>query len=360
MKQIEETLKEILEQVTEFRSDYTTNEQAVRTQLVEPVLNALGWRTSNPKFVRPNAPNDEGKIPDYTLLKDTKSKLVVEAKNLSVELNDDKVINQIANYCYKPGIEFGILSNGVRWLLFNTFQRNPQDRIVWQVDLEKENIETVSRKLSSFAHDNIDKLENLIQTSKALETNWNLLITSTDSIISIIAQKLIEKIRLTNPLFTIDQNEIKSFTKSKLSEHFEFADIDEEDEKLSPKPLAKTKETEFLEVEDYIFKRHTKNKVREKVCVTFPDNTKISHRKVVDTFVETIKKIGPEKIKELGIYRAGVPLVSDTKDNFYNQHKVGGYWIMVHTSTKEKIVVLTEINQRLNLKLNIETFTNGQ
>lgn len=60
----------------------------------------------------------------------------------------------------------------------------------------------------------------------------------------------------------------------------------------------------------------------------------------------------------LNLYRAGVPIVSEVKDEFYNQHKIGKYWIMVHTSTKEKIAVLNEINDKLNLKLMIETFMN--
>lgn len=357
MKQLEDTLKEILEQVTKFRNDYLSNEQAVRTQLIEPVLKVLGWKTDKREFVRPNAPNEDGKIPDYTLFKNTKSKLVVEAKNLSVELVDDKVINQVANYCYNPGIEFGVLTNGVRWLLFNTFQKNPQERIVWQADLEKESIEAVARKISSFAYDNIDELENLIQTSKELEKNWNALISSTDSIVTIITQKLIEKIKNSNPAFKINQDKIKSFTESKLSELFELADIENEEEQQTTKLEPKSEQSEFSEVEDYIYKRQQKNKIREKISVTFPDNTKIAERKVVDTFVKTIQKIGPEKIKELNIYQSGVPLITETKDNFYNQHKLGKYWIMVHSATRSKILQLTEINQKLNLKLNIETYT---
>ena len=66
MKEIENILKEIISQVQEFRNVYITNEQAVRSQLIEPILNALGWKTSNPNFVRPNAPDEDGKVPDYT------------------------------------------------------------------------------------------------------------------------------------------------------------------------------------------------------------------------------------------------------------------------------------------------------
>lgn len=356
MKEIENQLKETIEQVVEFRTDYISNEQAVRTQLIEPILNVLGWKTSNPKFVRPNAPDEDGKIPDYTLLKNGKTTLIVEAKNLSIDLQDKKIIDQLANYCFKSGIDFGVLTNGVKWLLFKTFEKNPKDRIVWQVDIESDKIEYVARSLSSFAYSNIDTLDTLLKKSKLLDNGWKALIETTDSIVAIISQKLLEKIKSTEPTFKIDSNDLKTFTKGKIEELFELTEIEEE-EKADENGLSET-EIEFAEVEDVIFKRHQKNKIREKISVTFPDKTVVKSKKVVDTFVETIKKIGPEKVLPLNLYRAGVAIVSESKDDFYNQHKIGKYWIMVHTSTKEKIAVLNEINEKLNLKLTIETFTN--
>ncbi|MCK9483906.1 MAG: type I restriction endonuclease [Candidatus Marinimicrobia bacterium] len=356
MKEIENILKETLQQVIEFRNDYVSNEQAVRTQLIEPILNILGWKTSNPKFVRPNAPDEDGKIPDYTLLKDGKTTLIVEAKNLSVDLQNKNIIDQLANYCFKSGIDFGVLTNGVKWLLFKTFEKIPRDRIVWQVDLEKDKIDYVARSLSSFAYSNIDTLDSLLKKSKILDNNWKLLIGSTDSIVTIISQKLLEKIKSTEPTFKIDPNDLKTFTKGKLTELYELSEIEEEEKDEEIQSIEK--KNEFEEVEDVIFKRHQKNKIREKISVTFPDNTLIKHNKVVETFVETIKRIGPEKILPLNLYRSGVAIVSENKDDFYNQHRIGKYWIMVHTSTKEKIAILIEINEKLNLGLVIETFTN--
>ena len=52
-----------------------------------------------------------------------------------------------------------------------------------------------------------------------------------------------------------------------------------------------------------------------------------------------------------------MPIVATKKEDFYNQHKLGKYLIMVHTSTKEKLAILNEINERLGLKLVIETLT---
>lgn len=194
-----------------------------------------------------------------------------------------------------------------------------------------------------------------MKKSKLLDNGWKTLIESTESIVEIVAQKLIEKIKSSEPTFKIDANDLKTFTKGKIEELFELTDIEEEkaDENGSGQP-----ETEFAEVEDLIFKRHQKNKIREKISVTFPDKTVVKGRRVVDTFVESIKKIGPEAILPLNLYRSGVAIVSETKDVFYNQHKIGKYWIMVHTSTREKIAVLNEINDKLNLMLTIEIFTN--
>ncbi|MBN2236981.1 MAG: type I restriction enzyme HsdR N-terminal domain-containing protein [Bacteroidales bacterium] len=336
---------------------YVSNEQAVRTQLIEPILNVLGWKTSNPKFVRPNAPDEDGKIPDYTLLKNGKTTLIVEAKNLSIDLQDKKIIDQLANYCFKSGIDFGILTNGVKWLLFKTFEKNPKDRIIWQVDVENDKTESVARKLASFSYANIDTLDHLLKKSKILDNGWKALIGSTESVVAIISQKLLEKIKSTEPTFKIEADDLKTFTEGKITELFDLSSIEEEEENTD-KTKSEKPETEFAEVEDVIFKRHQKNKIREKISVTFPDKTVIKHKRVADTFVETIKRIGPEKILPLNLYRAGVAIVSETKDDFYNQHKIGKYWIMVHTSTKEKIAVLKEINEKLNLKLVIETFTN--
>ncbi len=352
---MKETINETLERIIEFRGNYISNEQAVRTQLIEPILNELGWKTANPKYVKPNAPDEDGKIPDYTLIKNGKTTLIVEAKNLSVNLQNKKIIDQLAHYCFNRGIDFGILSNGIKWLLFKTFEKNPKDRIVWEVDLENDKIDFVAQSLKSFDYQNIDKLDALLKKSKLLDDTWNSLIKKTDDIASLVSEKLLSKIKRIEPKFNIEISDIQAYTKNKIDELFENAQIedDNKDEEINNSDTGN-----FLDVEEVVFGKHKKRKPREKIIVTFPDNSIIKHKKVVDTFVKTLNKIGLSKIIPLEIYRAGVPIVSNTKDNFYNQHKSGKYWIMVHMSTKEKLAVLKEINEKLNLSLKIDTFTN--
>ena len=158
---LEECLKEILELSQQFMLNYINNETAVRDQLINPILDELGWKIKNPNYVQPNSRNDEGKIPDYTLFKNGKRVLIVEAKNLSIEIKDDKIIAQLVEYCYNPGIGFGVITNGLKWLLFNTFQKNPSERIVWFIDLNDPDINLTNtiRKFKTIAYDNIEQLE---------------------------------------------------------------------------------------------------------------------------------------------------------------------------------------------------------
>ena len=358
MNNLTKILEETLDRIVDYRTNYTSNEQAVRTQLIEPVLNGLGWRTADPKFVKPNAPDEDGKIPDYTLIKAEKTTLIVEAKNLSVDLQNKKIIDQLAHYCFNRGIDFGILSNGIKWLLFKTFEKNPTDRIIWEVDLEKDKINFVSKSLMSFAYNNIDVLDTLLKKSKLLDTAWKSTVNNTDDITSIISEKILKKAKNIEPNFKIETTDLHSFVKNRINELFENNLIEEENEEENNNTTA------FLEVGDVVFGKHKKRKVRKKISVIFPDKKEIKYKKVVDTFVETISKIidtvGAEKIISLEIYRAGVPVVSTTKDDFYSQRKAGKYWIMVHTATKEKLAILKEINKRLNLNLIINTFTDGK
>ena len=82
----------------------------------------------------------------------------------------------------------------------------------------------------------------------------------------------------------------------------------------------------------------------------------IYHNKVADTFSGAIKKIGIEKVKKLNIMRSGVYLISENKHSRYQQYKVSeNCFIMTNLSTKDKIRLLHEINQRLNVQMTIET-----
>lgn len=349
MRQLEERLKEVLEQTKQFRAYYLTNEQAVRDQLINPILNTLGWNTANPNLVRPNSPNEDGKIPDYTLFKNGKSVLVVEAKNLKTELKDEKIISQLAEYCYKPGIEFGIITSGVKWLLFNTFQKNPLERIVWIVDLEDEdiNITNVLKRLSSISYGNVEKLESSIEKIKILEKVWGANYKNKEHIKMLVSGFIRDKSERENPNQQLSNEDIENFVETKLEEMFG-SDL----EQINI-PTEDTGKTYLTVIEDPVIKG--KKGPRIKIKVIFPDGIVIQNNKVAETFVQSIKKMGVDKVKSLNIQINNIPLIDNKKDRFYQQHEVSGpLYIITHTSTKHKIALLEDISEKLNSNIKIE------
>ena len=173
-------IKETLDKVSENRKIYENGEYAVRDHLINPILNCLGWSTSNPKFVIPNLKTEGRDIPDYTLFKNGMRILFVEAKNLSVDLKNE--IQQLARYCYNEGTEFGVLTNGINWILFRTFLKGTtlKERIIWEIDLEKDSEELVTSKLKTINYNNIENIEKHIRKDKVLDNAWENFLNNPD------------------------------------------------------------------------------------------------------------------------------------------------------------------------------------
>ena len=62
-----------------------------------------------------------------------------------------------------------------------------------------------------------------------------------------------------------------------------------------------------------------------------------------------------EKVRPLGIIQCGVPLISNTQDNFYNQKEIGkGLYLITHSSTGQKRQQIEKISDALHLNLKVE------
>lgn len=283
------------------------------------------------------------------LLKLKKNVLVVEAKNLTVELKDDKIISQLAGYSYNMGISFGILTNGIKWLLFNTFQRNPSERVVWIADLEKDdtNFSNTIKKLITISYDNIEKLESSIQKIKILESTWSSVCPTSQDLVKLVSSFVRDKAKKENPNFLIDFSDIENFVESKISELFDIT---------TPIQVQRVIETDELPTNGTQIGFSNAKKPKTLIKVTFADNTSIYEKKASETFVKTIEKIGWERVKPLGLTLNGLPLIDNQKNANYQQYEIKkGVFVMIHSDTKNKISRLQEISDRLNLNLKVET-----
>ena len=104
-----------------------SNEIRTRTALVDPLLNALGWDTTNPAMVIPEYAAGSGTA-DYALLRlapdgNTPVIAFIEAKRLHEPLENHRA--QMLTYANMTGVKYAGLTNGDRWELYEVFKEAP-------------------------------------------------------------------------------------------------------------------------------------------------------------------------------------------------------------------------------------------
>ncbi|MBW8050430.1 MAG: hypothetical protein FVQ77_08850 [Cytophagales bacterium] len=210
-------MNDIIEQnktkVSKNRNIYEKNEAAVRMHLIDPVLNQLGWTTD---FVIPNSPTDEKDIPDYTLRTNDKDIAYIEAKKISPKLKDH--IGQLARYCTNQGKQYGILTDGMKWILFKAFEEDTKlhDRIIWEIDFEKDSTAEIEARLNTISFSNFPKLKTLSDKRDKLITAWDNIVSNPNR----LKETFIEFLNsdLENSEHTYEFAEIEKFVTGKLQE----------------------------------------------------------------------------------------------------------------------------------------------
>ncbi len=112
-------IETIRQRIREHRTDLAANETRTRMALVDPLLTALGWDTSDPALVTPEYPVSSGKA-DYGLLNlGPTPSAFIEAKRLDASLEDHR--EQMTRYSNIAGVKYAGLTNGDRWELYDVF-----------------------------------------------------------------------------------------------------------------------------------------------------------------------------------------------------------------------------------------------
>ena len=118
------TMKERLTAViNSIRSDdkiLRLDEADLRAQVIDPILERLGWETFEKNEVAREFLVQGGKV-DYALLVDNSPMVFIEAKRPSEDLQSHQ--DQLVAYCAKRGVQLAVLTNGLGWL----FYLRPQD-----------------------------------------------------------------------------------------------------------------------------------------------------------------------------------------------------------------------------------------
>lgn len=219
MIDLKATIEMVTERIKKHHSLYEQNEMAVRSQIIEPILRGLRWTTENPEEVQPNVSTEEG-IPDYSLFKGGKKVLFIEAKKLSVDIEQRDVIRQLAKYCFGEGMKYGVLTNGTIWILFRAFQEGTTmaERIVWKADIENDNITATIRRLNTISKENITDIEMLIKKLKILDEIWHSLLEEPKDLVKGFIPIFDNLIHEGYPEYEFDRTEIEDFIKERVKE----------------------------------------------------------------------------------------------------------------------------------------------
>lgn len=219
MISLNETIEVVTERMKKHLSLYERNEMAIRSQIIEPILRSLEWNTDNPDEIQPNISVEEG-VPDYCLLRGDKKVLFIEAKNLSVDIEQKEVIRQLAKYCYGDGMKYGVLTNGAIWILFRAFKEDTkmEERIVWKVDIESDEITATNRKLNTISKGNITEIDKLTKKLQILDEIWYSLFDAPKDLARGFIPVFDKLIKEGYPEYEFDQTEIEDFIKENLNE----------------------------------------------------------------------------------------------------------------------------------------------
>lgn len=219
MDNLIETLRLIIERTEKFHLLYEQNEMAVRDQLVNPLLRALGWNPENPEEVQLNVSTEEG-VPDYSLIKQGKKTLFVEAKKLSADIEQRDAMQQLAKYASAEGTKYGVLTNGMVWMLVRSFEEGTTltERIVWKTDLGNEQLPIVCRKIVTISKDKAEQIEMLVKKFEILDEVWQSLLDETEGVIKGFMPVVKSLLGQRYPSFQLEDAEIEDLLRDRIKD----------------------------------------------------------------------------------------------------------------------------------------------
>jgi len=219
MDNLKEVIETVLEKLKKHRSLYEKSEESVRYQIINPILRGLGWDPESPEEVQPNIASEEG-VPDYSLLKNSKKVLFIEAKKLSVDIEQKEIIRKLASYCFGEGMKYGVLTNGSVWLLFRAFEEGTTiaERMVWKTDVENEDVSAIIRRLNTISRETVEDIENLIKKLQILDEIWQSLLDEPKEMIKGLIPVFEGLIKEGYPDHEFETSDIEDFIKERVRE----------------------------------------------------------------------------------------------------------------------------------------------
>lgn len=169
MSGFEHAISNLADRVQEH-SETIHTEEAVKTSVVLPFLQALGYDVFNPGEVVPEFTADtigkKGEKVDYAIMRDGEVSILIECKSLSTQLNE-KHLGQLYRYFTVTNARFAMLTNGREYRFFTDLDESHRldKRPFFVFDLLDYSQSSLS-ELSKFARSAFDVDNILLQAAR--------------------------------------------------------------------------------------------------------------------------------------------------------------------------------------------------
>ncbi len=116
-------IETVKSRIQAHRQTLQKNETHTRMALIDPILQSLGWDTTDPSLIQPEY-NVDGKRADYALLNlRGNPALFLEAKSLGTNLRGN--LTQMVNYAIADGVPYVGITDGDQWEVYEVFDPRP-------------------------------------------------------------------------------------------------------------------------------------------------------------------------------------------------------------------------------------------
>ena len=342
------TLKEHIDDIRDnLKKGLYTNEAAVSNGIVRRLLDALDWPIYNPQIIIPEY-SVEGRRVDFALCHPPSKPIAfIEVKQVG---NIEGAERQLFEYAFHEGIPIAILTDGQEWRFFHPIaQGDYRERKVYELNLNESNSEESDKCLNRYLNyesmctgeaieaikKDYEKVVQQRQVEAQLPEVWDELVREkNEDLLLIVMDAAKNKIG-----YEPTEEQALDFLKSLKRE----TELGRREASSPSVPSVQSTQPRT---------RRTQKAPQTRLIVTMPNGEVIKHHKAMDTWIDVILKLGPDRVMEVDNGQ-----IISTAPNFRRgrpDEKHGQYYIAKDYSTSRKKELLERLAVWLGIQLRVE------
>ncbi len=201
MKDLIKTIEELQVLARKHRRA-ALKELPTRTIFIDRMLASLGWDVHDPAEVELEYTTVDGRAVDYALKINAKPVIFLEAKALDDQLDDVKAVTQVVGYAANGGVNWCILTNGVRYKIYSSQElASAPDKLLFEISIDPDDVDgnplaQVAASFNRLSRDSIaaglldDLGEEVFTTAKVRKALDRLITDQDDALLRVVRRAL--------------------------------------------------------------------------------------------------------------------------------------------------------------------------